>query len=321
MKNVCLFVFAFLFVCLSASAQTDDGKTSDSKIIEVRKGIYLYQNKGGNIGLSIGHDGVFMIDSQFTDVSEDILKDIKRLTKKSIQFVVNTHHHGDHTGGNINMANEGATIFAHENVRLRLKEYMEKNAGMKIDEKILPVITFKEDLTFYFNGEEITVFHISKAHTDGDVAVFFTKSNVIHTGDAYVKGMYPFIDQSNGGTVEGYMEGLGVILEYMEEGTVIIPGHGDVANQNDIKELGNLMNFVWKRVAYHFLNGKSEAEILAMRDITGKWDAKGYGDGFISREKFLQTVYKEVAVKYDQRDRMDTRKKIEKIKKERGDGQ
>ena len=142
MNNAFLFVFTFFFVSLSVSAQTDDGKTSDSKIIEVRTGIYIYHNKGGNIGLSIGKDGVFMIDDQFADISEDILKDIKRLTKKEIQFVINTHHHGDHIGGNINMANEGATIFAHENVRLRLLDYIEKSAGMKIDEKILPVVTF-----------------------------------------------------------------------------------------------------------------------------------------------------------------------------------
>jgi len=320
MKNAFLFVFAFFFVSLSISAQTDDGKTSDSKIIEVRKGIYLYQNKGGNIGLSIGHDGVFMIDNQFADISEDILKDIKRLTKKEIKFVVNTHHHGDHTGGNVNMAKEGVTIFAHENVRLRLKDYMEKSAGMKIDQKILPVITFKENLTFHFNGEQINVFHISKAHTDGDVVVYFTNSNVIHTGDAYVKGMYPFIDRSNGGTVEGYMEGLGIILEMIEEDTVIIPGHGDVANLNDIKELGNLMGLVWKRVAYQFLSGKSEAQIVAMRDITSKWDEKGYGDGFISRERFLRTIYKEVAIVYDQSDNMDAKKKIEQIKKDRDGG-
>lgn len=317
MKHFLSVALALLITSISGFAQTDDGRASDSKLIEVSKGIYIYQNKGGNIGLSIGNDGVFMIDNQFAEVSEDLLKSIRRVSKKPLRFVVNTHHHGDHTGGNMNMVEEGATIFSHDNVRKRLMERLQNTSDKSIDSRILPVVTIKEDLTFHFNGEEIVVFHIHKAHTDGDVMVYFPQSDVIHTGDAYIKGAYPFIDHASGGSYEGYMEGLEALLMMIEKDTKIIPGHGDVAGYNDVRELGSMMNYVWKAVVFQHLQGKSEAQILLMRDITKKWDDLGYGKGFISREKFLKAVYKEVAVKYDQSDYKETRDKIERLKKER----
>ena len=316
MKHFLFVVVALLAIPFSGNSQTDDGRASDSKLIEVSKGIYIYQNKGGNIGLSIGNDGIFMIDDQFADVSKDLLKDIRRISKKPLKFVVNTHHHGDHTGGNMNMVEEGAMLFSHDNVRKRLEERLANASDKSIDERILPVVTIKDDLTFHFNGEEIMVFHIHNAHTDGDVMVYFTNSDVMHTGDAYIKGAYPFIDYASGGSYQGYMEGLETLLMMIEKDTKIIPGHGDVAGYNDVRELGSMMNFVWKRVAFHHLNGKTEAQILLMRDITAKWDEMGFGDGFISREKFLKAVYKEIAVKYDQSDFKDTQDKIERMKKE-----
>jgi len=320
-----LTAFVMVFTVLAVSAQTDEGKSSDSKMIEVQKGIYMYQNKGGNIGLSIGNDGVFMIDDQFADIAEEILKDIKRVAKKKPQFIINTHHHGDHTGGNVTMAKEGAIIISHENVRKRLKEYME-TAEVKVDEAIMPIITFTENMTFHYNGEEILVFHVHSAHTDGDAMVYFTKSNVLHSGDAFVQGRYPYIDAKGGGTVEGYIEGLESLSMMIDSQTKIIPGHGDIAAMKDVRELANLLNQALKKVSFHHLNGKTEAQILAMTDITAAYDAKGFGDGFIDREKFLKSIYADVIKKYDPRDMEEKReqynemkKKIEEQKKKTGD--
>ena len=309
-----LTTFMLFFAVLTLTAQTDEGKSSDSKIIEVTKGIYMYQNKGGNIGLSIGNDGVFMIDDQFEDISEELLKDIKRISKKKPQFVINTHHHGDHTGGNVALAKEGAIIISHENVRNRLKEYME-TAEVKVDEAIMPIITFTENMTFHYNGEDILVFHVHSAHTDGDAMVYFPKSNVIHSGDAFVQGRYPYIDVKSGGTVEGYIEGLERLSMLMDSQTKIIPGHGDIASMKDVRELLNLLNQSLKRVTFHHLNGKTEAQILAMTDITAAYDEKGFGDGFIDRVKFLKSIYTDVTKKYDPRDMEEKRERYNEMKK------
>lgn len=320
MNKTIVLALSFLFVNQFIFAQTDDGRTTDAKILEVSKGIYIYQNKGGNIGLSIGTDGVFMIDDQFAEISEDLLKDVKRLSRKPLKFVLNTHHHGDHTGGNANMYNEGATLLAHTNVRQRLKEYIE-GSDEKIDPNMLPGVTFNDGLTFYFNQEEIAIYYLPKAHTDGDVMVHFTSSNVLHTGDAFVKARYPFIDSRNGGTVEGYIAGLEKILSKCDRDTKIIPGHGEVSNMQDVRELKRMMDVAWQRVTFFHLQGKSEAEIVSMKTFTKEFDDKGYGDHFITREQFLRAVYKEVAVEYDQSDYKNKKEMIERIKKKQEGGQ
>lgn len=320
MKNFSLLLLSLLLGFQNINSQTDDGRASDSKLIEVSKGIYLYQNRGGNIGISIGPDGIFMIDDQYEEITEDLLKDLKKLSKDDVDFVINTHHHGDHTGGNANMVKEGATIISHSNVRKRLQDYLAENSSVKIDERILPTLTFHNDITFHYNREEIYVFHIEKAHTDGDVIVHFKGSNVVHTGDAFVNGQYPFIDSRNGGSVQGYIDGIETILSTIDKDTKVIPGHGNIANYQDVRAMGSLLTNAWKRVAYHFLKGKSEQEILRMTDITKEYDDKGFGDGYITRERFLKSIYDEVAVAYDQRDYYDRKDQIEKIKKDQDGG-
>lgn len=320
MKGSIFLVLAFLSISNYCFGQTDGGRVTDSKINELKPGIYMYQSMGGNIGLFIGNDGVLMIDDQFEEVSEDLLKDLKRLTKKPLKFVINTHHHGDHTGGNAKMVEAGATIVAHQNVRATLKKYIEDNPSKKIDERILPQLTFMDELSFFYNGEEIKLKSIEKSHTNGDIIVFFSKSNVLHTGDCFVQNRYPFIDSENGGSLEGYVNGLETILTLINRDTKIIPGHGDESNLQDVREQMRMMGLVWKRVAYLFLQGKSEAEIVSMTSFTKEYDEKGYGDHLISREKFLKSVYDEVAIKYDQNDYQDQKDMIEKIKKDQKEG-
>ena len=318
MRHKILFIITICFSIFFTSAQTDEGSKVNTVLRQVQDNIYMIQGKGGNIGLSIGDDGVLMIDSQFADLSEDILKDIKRINKKPIQFLVNTHHHADHTGGNVNMVKEGAVIVSHENVRSRLSDARKENYKKSelSDKRVLSTITFKDDITFHYNNETILVFHVHDAHTDGDAVVYFPESNVIHTGDILFNGKYPFIDTNNGGTLNGYLEALGKIIMMSDTDTKIIPGHGNIANKADLKAAGNMLSTLHKRVSFQYLNKKTEAEILRMRDITKEYDDLGYGDGLISTEKILKTIYNEVKKERGEIDRRDIQQRLDDKVKE-----
>ncbi|MEZ4875664.1 MAG: MBL fold metallo-hydrolase [Flavobacteriaceae bacterium] len=342
-----LFIFLLCLNITVVFSQDDDvndvknGKT-DTYVptypvaaIKVTDSIYMLKGKGGNIGLCLGKDGTFMIDDQFADGSSAILNTVSRLTLKPVQFLVNTHFHGDHTGGNKNMIDAGVVIFSQENVRNRLLAEirgkaedslqkifeMNKEKFMKdgaVEEKAiegakrasgivedlmskdnpLPMITFAEDLTFYYNGEKIVVFHVHNAHTDGDSMVYFTQSNVLHTGDAFVNGQYPFIDLMNGGSFDGYLNGLSKILMMANEETKIIPGHGDVASLEDVKYTKSMLEFLTSRVAYHYMDRKSLEQVLAMKELTKEFDDKGFGNGFISTQKLITAIYKDTEAKY-----------------------
>jgi len=295
--NYKILVLIITYFSLSfAAAQTDEGRGNNTILVLVQDGIYMIQGKGGNIGLSIGDDGVLMIDDQFAEATEDILKDIGKISKKPIQFLVNTHHHPDHTGGNVNIVKQGGLIVSHENVRDRLSKIVNASDDKSdtSDPRMLATITFKEDLTFHYNNETIFVFHVHKAHTDGDAIVYFTESNVIHAGDVLFQGKYPFIDTDNGGTIQGYIEALGKIAMVADNDTKIIPGHGDIAKKSDLNFSANMLTQLYKWVTFHYVNRKTEAEIINMRDFTKTYDDMGYGDGFISTEKILQTIYNEV---------------------------
>ena len=303
--------------------------------VKVRDSIYMLTGRGGNIGLCVGKDGAFMMDDQFAEGTEAILRSVSNITDKTVRFLINTHHHGDHTGGNKNMLEEGVVIFAHENVRKRLIEEARKKvqdslekiyqknlakfskdgygedkavsgakrvaenveASMKID-NTFPFITFEDDLTFHFNDQKILVFHVHNAHTDGDSMVYFTDSNVLHTGDVFFNGKYPYIDINNGGSFDGYINALSKILMLVDEDTKIIPGHGEIAKMKDVKYTKSMLEFLHSKVAYHYVGRKSKEQIMAMKEITKEFDEKGYGSGFISTEKFMDFIYEDVALKY-----------------------
>jgi len=284
----------FLFSVLTVFAQTDDGKKTHTKVLKLTNNVYMLQGKGGNIGLSIGSDGIFMIDDQYAENIEQVQNEIKRVSDKPVRFLVNTHFHGDHTGGNPAMAETGTVIFSQENVRRRLQEVIAKETK-RISESALPMITFTEDLTFYFNGEKIFVFHVHNAHTDGDAMVYFMGSNVLHTGDVFFNGKYPFIDIENGGSLNGYIAGLEKAMMVINEDTKIIPGHGDEGTFKDLRKTAEMLNTIYKRVYSQYVNKKTEEEVAKMTDLTEEYDREGYGSGFINTENFLRMVYKEVA--------------------------
>ncbi len=316
-----IFFGALIFTFCNSYCQVDNGDKMFTKLIKVNKDIYMLQAKGGNIGLSIGSDGIFMIDDQYAEGIEQIQEEIKKKSQKPVEFLLNTHFHGDHTGGNPAMAETGTTILSQNNVRERLLQKI-KNSTEKISEKVLPVITFSEDLTFYYNGEKIYVFHVHNAHTDGDAMVYFLKSNVLHTGDVLFNGKYPFIDLENGGSVEGYIQAIQKAKLIINEDTKIIPGHGDVATPKDLDEELYMLSKVSRMVTTEYLKKKSEDEVAKMTNITADYDAKDYGKGFISTEAFLRTIYKDVANGMEGRDSNNEKnrkaaERIEQIKKDR----
>lgn len=290
-----VFYFSVLLLSTAALAQADNGEKNNTKLVKITNKIYMLQGKGGNIGLNFGNDGVFMIDDQFAEDFEEIQKQVKKVSNAPVRFLVNTHFHGDHTGGNAAMAATGATIFSQENVRARLQA-MTQQDSKTISQEALPIVTFSEDLTFHINGEKILVFHVHNAHTDGDAMVYFTGSNVLHTGDVFFNGKYPFIDIENGGSLKGTVEAIGKALMLINEDTKIIPGHGNVGNYRDLQNAENVLSTVYKRVYTHYVNKKTVDEVTKMADLTQEFDAEGYGSGFISTEDFLKMLYKSVAL-------------------------
>src|SRR6266446_1404427 len=231
-----LAVCAAALFAAAASAQQDFSKVE----IETQKladTVYMMTGAGGNLGLSVGEDAVFVIDDQFAPLTPKIQAAIAKLSSKPVKFLLNTHWHFDHTGGNENLGKAGAVIVAHENVRKRLStEGFIEFLGMKTQPEpkvALPVVTFTRDVTFHLNGDELVVTHVPRAHTDGDSMVRFRKSNVVHTGDTFFNKLYPFIDTSSGGTVAGVLAAVDGVLKTAGDDTKIIPGHGPLARSEE----------------------------------------------------------------------------------------
>ena len=254
------------------------------KTIPLSDHIYMLEGQGGNIGISAGDDGILMVDSQFARLTPQIIEAIKAISDKPIKFLANTHHHGDHTGGNSNVAKQKTTIIAHNNVRTRL---IENNTI-----ESLPVITYSDKLNIYINGEQVAVMHFDNAHTDGDSMLYFTESNVLHTGDIFFTERYPFIDLNSGGSVNGYIDAVKKALILIDDDTKIIPGHGKPSNKKDYQLFLNMLEDLMVKVLAEINNGKSEEEVANNTSITKKYDDLGYSWNFISSEKIRRTFYK-----------------------------
>lgn len=262
-------------------------------------GTYMLVGKGGNIGLSVGDDGVLLIDSQFKQLTDKILSAINnRITDKPVKFLINTHWHQDHTGGNENFVKNGAIIIAHENVRERLNTEQFVDFLNKTFEasplNALPTITYNDSITFYFNEDKIDVYHLPHAHTDGDSIIYFNKRNIIHTGDIYVNGRYPFIDHSSGGSIDGIITGIEKIISIIDNETKIIPGHGLLSNLGELQDYLIMLKDIRQQVLTMVNNGATLNEIIKS-DITSKYDNL-YSDSFINSGDFLRFVYNDVII-------------------------
>jgi len=291
---------ATLLLSLSLATATvadDQFKDVEIKTTKVGDGIYMLTGQGGNMGVSAGPDGVFLIDDQFAPLSEKIKSAIAALSDQPVRFLLNTHWHPDHTGGNEIMGKAGTVIVAHNNVRKRLAvDNFIEMFGMDApatDITGLPVITFDSSLTFHLNGGEIIVSHVSNAHTDGDSIVWFRDVNVIHTGDIYFAGMYPFIDTGSGGSITGTINALEQVLAMSDDKTVIIPGHGPVSNKSSLLAYTDMLKTISSTLR-KMIAAQSTLEQIQATEPTRDFDGK-YGDGFIKNTAFVKMLYKDMA--------------------------
>jgi glyoxylase-like metal-dependent hydrolase (beta-lactamase superfamily II) len=278
---------------LFAKAKHDPYKDVTIKTTKIKNGIYMLQGQGGNIGLSVGDDGVFMIDDQFAPLTKKIKKAIKAISEKEIKFTINTHWHFDHTGGNENLGNDGVILVSHDNVRKRMsKDNFIKafNKTVPASPKIaLPTVTFSQNMTFHLNNEEIEIIYQANAHTDGDSVVFFKNSNIIHTGDIYFNGFYPFIDASSGGNIDGVIKSVNYILSRTNDATKIIPGHGKLSNKKELIKYRDTLIIFKNRMQKLIDEGKTIDEIVAINpfsDLEGTW-----GNGFLDTQSFIKILY------------------------------
>lgn len=274
---------------LAAQDQMDDVNITAS---ELAPGIFMLQGQGGNIGVSIGADGTFLIDDQFAPLTDRIIAEIINLGGGVPKFLINTHWHADHTGGNENLGKAGTVILAHDNVR---KTMAVDNMITSINSsnpaatpEALPVITFGDDVTLHLNGETIHAWHVHAAHTDGDSVVYFEKANVLHTGDVYFNGFYPFIDVEHGGSLLGMAQAAAALLEKIDAHTVIIPGHGPASNKTELQAYADMLATMSKRIAKLKAAGKTIDEIVASRP-SADFD-KEWGDGFMKPDPWVRVI-------------------------------
>lgn len=267
--------------------------------LEAGPGVYMLIGQGGNIGVSAGEDGVFLVDDQFAPLTEKITAAIRAFSNAPIRFVLNTHWHQDHTGGNENLGAAGALIVAHDNVRKRMsvEQFLEAfdRRYPPSPKGALPVVTFSQAVTFHLNGDEIHAFHIAGAHTDGDAIIHFRNANVVHMGDTYFNGFYPFIDVSSGGSIDGMIKAAEMALGMIDDNTKIIPGHGALSNRAELKVYRDMLVGVRDAIAAEVAKGKGQDAVVAAKP-TARFDAK-WGGGFLNPEAFTRIVYSDLSRK------------------------
>lgn len=297
-KYIACYLIVFFYTALYLQAQEEEVVI---QIDSLTPNVYMLTGQGGNIGLYVGENYVFMIDDQFDRLSDKIKAAIGSITEKPIAFLLNTHMHGDHTGGNAKFNSEHTTIVAHDNVRLRVKEQQkqlleEKKIDADHFDKMLPEVTFSDDITFHEGDETIMGIHVHNAHTDGDVLVYFLNNNVLHMGDTYFNGRYPYIDLNSGGSVDGYINAHKQALMLINDETIIIPGHGVPSNKTALTSYLAMLQEIKGNVLQAIEAGKTLEEVKEMSDLASKYDAS-HGGGFINAERMREIFYTSLSTK------------------------
>jgi len=286
-----------IFACLSAGfcfGQDQDFSKVQIKVTKVAGSVYMLQGAGGNIGASVGEDGIVVVDDQYAPLADKIQAALKGITDKPVRFIINTHYHEDHTGGN-EFFQKQAPIIAQDNVRKRLEEGGQAGNGGSLHfeakaqpKDALPIITFDHDVTVHLNGEDIRALHFPAGHTDGDSVIYFPKSNVVHMGDDFVTYGFPFIDVDGGGSIDGMISGVEGAIAKLPPDVKIIPGHGGVSNLDDVHAYVNMLKET-RAAVQDALNKKMTLAEMKEKKILDPW--KKYSGDFISEDVFLETVY------------------------------
>ncbi len=287
MRGLFLLFITALLLSAPLSTKAQDFSKVEIKAIKVGGNVYMLQGQGGNIGVSVGTDGILIVDDQFAPLADKIRAALKTLGEGKLKFVLNTHWHGDHTGGNAQFGPE-APIIAHDNVRRRLatEQRIEifKLTTPASPKEALPVITFDKSLSVHFNGEEIKVIHFPQGHTDGDSIIFFTTSNVVHMGDAFFMAKFPFVDLDSGGSVQGLTKNIGDLIPKLAADVKIIPGHGPLATVEDLKQFHQMLKETTAIVQGKMKAGKSMEQIKAET-------------GFIKTDVWLEIIHRSLSKK------------------------
>ena len=288
---------ALCMMPIAGRPQDQDFSKVQIKVTKVSGNIYMLQGAGGNIAASVGEDGIVIVDDQYAPLADKIQVALKGLgiTDKPVRFVINTHFHGDHTGGNAPFANTGSTVIAQDNVRKRLETGGTAGNGGSLkmevkpaDKAALPIITFGHDVTVHLNGEDIRALHFPAGHTDGDAVIFFPKNNVVHMGDDFVRYGFPFIDVSSGGSVQGMIAAMDKVSNELPKDVKVIPGHGDLSNLDDVHAFVQMLKetsaAVQKAIDQH-----KTVEQMKQEKILEPW--KKWSGEFINSDQFIETLY------------------------------
>lgn len=286
MKNhIVLLLTCFTF---SFSAHSQNFDSVEIRTTKLTDAIYMLEGSGGNIGVLVGDDGIVIIDDQFAPLTEKIKTALSKISSKPVKFVINTHFHFDHTGGNENFGGQGAIIVSHDNVRTRLsKDYFfeaSKETQKALSKEGLPEVTFADSITFHMNGQTVHVFYTKNAHTDGDIIIHFKESNIFHTGDVFVRYGFPFIDQGAGGSIDGMIKAIENLISIANDESKIIPGHGQISTKKDLIDYKNMLITVRKRVADGIKQGKT------LQQIANSDPLKGYTAVF-DKYFFVESIY------------------------------
>lgn len=291
-----LLLFATIPVHEKHRQQPDWSKVQ-IKSTKIAGNVYVLEGAGGNIGVSVGTDGILIVDDQFAPLADKIRASLKTLGQGKLRFILNTHWHGDHTGGNAAFGQE-TTIVAHDNVRKRMsteqRSVFFNSTTPASPKEALPVITFDQSLTVHFNGEEIRAIHFPNGHTDGDSVIFFTASNVVHLGDDFFSGSFPFVDLDSGGSVEGLTKNVGELITKIPAGAKLIPGHGPISTIDDLKAYHRMLVETTTIVRDKIAVGKTLAQIKS-EGLPPEWNS--WGTGFIKTDQWLELVYRSLTAK------------------------
>jgi cyclase len=284
-------VLVIIFAAIPVFAQQDFSKV-EIKVSKVAGTVYMLQGAGGNIGVSAGDDGIVIVDDQYAPLAPKIRAALATITSKPIKFILNTHYHGDHTGGNAEFSKDG-TIIAHENVRKRLQNGSTAmgRSTPPAPKEALPIVTFNDRATVHVNGEDIRAIHMPSGHTDGDAVIWFTQSNVVHMGDDFFNGTFPFVDMENGGSVRGMATNVEAVVAQIKDDTKVIPGHGALGDRNSLRAFGEMLRGSLAAVDAAMKSGKTLDQIKSEK-VLAPWEK--WGGGFFTTDRWAETLYREL---------------------------